>query len=294
MAADQSALTRYRYMETVQGIPVLGLKEYVVLPLGAFPKTGLRAGRKRSINAVRWALQNNNGKALLLAQKNASTYPSTDDFYDVGVVAELTEPMEVNEEIQFIPIAKSRAVVTRLDDSGDILTADVRVVQEGPIPSSEKSEAEQLSQKLLTAFEYYCLKANRELSSDDQTNLASETEPGRFADRIAFYCYKPKDSRNLHLTYQQLQRVLDALDPRERLQTVYEMTMELLEELLDHGSIEETLRELLVQLSLLQKTLLQLQKTLQDSHLLVQLSLLQKILFLFQKILQDSFPTLKP
>ncbi len=277
-------------METVQGIPVLGLKEYVVLPLGAFPKTGLRTGRKRSINAVRWALQNNNGKALLLAQKNASTYPGTDDFYDVGVVAELTEPMEVNEEIQFIPIAKSRAVVTRLDDSGDILTADVRIVQDGPIPSSEKSEAEQLSQKLLTAFEYYCLKANRELSSDDQTSLASETELGRFADRIAFYCYHPKDSRNLRLTYQQLQRVLDALDPGERLQTMYEMTMELL----DHGSIEETLRELLVQLSLLQKTLLQLQKTLQDSHMLVQLSQLQKILFLLQKTLQDSLPTLKP
>ncbi len=237
MAADQSASTHYRYMETVQGIPVLGLKEYVVLPLGAFPKSGLRAGRKRSVNAVRWALQNNNGKALLLAQKNASAHPSPDDFYDVGVVAELTEPMEVNEEIQFLPLAKSRAVVTRLDDSGDILTADVRVVQDGPIPSSEKREVEQLSQKLLKAFEYYYQKTNRGLSYDDQTSLANETKPGRFADRIAFYCYKPKDSRNLHLTYQQLQRVLDTLDPRERLQTVYEMTMELL----DLASIEEKL-----------------------------------------------------
>ena len=237
MVADQSASTHYRYMETIQSIPVLGLKEYVVLPLGAFPKSVLRAGRKRSVNAVRWALQNNDGKALLLAQKNASVHPSPDDFYDVGAIASLTEPTEVNDEIQFIPIVQARAVVTRLDDSGDILTADVRVVQDGKIPSSEKREVEQLSQKLLKAFEYYRQKTNRGFSYDDQNSLANESEPGRFADRIAFYCYKQNDSRNLHLTYQQLQRVLDTLDPRKRLQTVYEMTMELL----DLASIEEKL-----------------------------------------------------
>ncbi len=250
-------------METVQGMPVLGLIKHVILPLGEIPKTGLIAGRVRSVKTVQWALQNNNGKALLLAQKNDAVRPGGDDFYDVGVAAELTEPMEVNEEIQFIPIAKSRAVVARLDDSGGMLTAEARLVQDEPMPSSEKGEAVQLSLKLLEAFEQYCGKTSKELSPDDQTSLANETEPGRLADRIAFYCYKPKpkESRHRYLTYQQLQRVLETLDPLERLQTVYDMTTELLE----RRSMEENLRTMLVQVSILQETLSQLQKTLQDS-----------------------------
>ena len=239
MMSDQALSANYVYGDTIRNVPVLGLKEFVVLPLGSDPQTGLRAGRKRSVEAVRWALDHNGGKALLLTQRSIASNPTADDFYDVGVYSTLTDPNDIDGEIQFVPIAESRAVVTQLDDSERLLTADIRLVMDAPIPSSDRKEVGQLAQNLLKAFKRYCEKTNRELGYEDQSLLSEASgakNPGRLADLVAFYCYyKLKESQNPRLSHQQVQRVLETLDPRERLETVYE----LLKELLDLAGIED-------------------------------------------------------
>ena len=239
MMSDQALSANYVYGDAVRNVPVLELKEFVVLPLGSDPQTGLRAGRKRSVEAVRWALDHNDGKALLLTQRSIAANPTADDFYDVGVYSILTDPNDIDGEIQFAPIAESRAVVMRLDDSERLLTADIRLVMDAPIPSSDRKEVGQLAQNLLKAFKRYCEKTNRELGYEDQSLLSEASgakNPGRLADLVAFYCYyKLKESQNPRLSHQQVQRVLETLDPRERLETA----LELLKELLDLAGIED-------------------------------------------------------
>ncbi len=265
MAADQSASTHYRYMETVQGIPVLGLKEHVVLPLGAFPKTGLRAGQNGASTLSGGRCKTTTARRCFWRKKTPPPIQAQTTF-----TMSASSPSSPSRWRSTGDLAHtdSRAVVTRLDDSGDILTADVRVVQTDRYPRLVRRN-KNCSRRSNT------LKANRELSSDDSPRDA------RFAEHRLLLGF------NLR-SYQHAARPGRA--SRANGSRLCKMTMELL----DHGSNEETLRELLVQLSLLQKTLLQLQKTLQDSHMLVQLSQLQKILFLLQKTLQDSLPTLKP
>jgi len=226
------------YQDTIRTLPVLGLRERVILPLGVPSKPPLWAARKQSIGAVRQALaENGNGEVLLLAQENTVEEPTEDDFFPVGAVATVLESLETkNGEIKIIVEGYARAVVLSLEFQDDILTARVRTIQ--PSASSGKEEGvEELMRRVITAFENYFNKTNRRISNEDQSALVNETNPGQLGDLVAYWCGQ-KDPNDLNLSYRQLQQVLNVIDPIQRL----ELVLDMVNDLLDVIEIEENLQ----------------------------------------------------
>ena len=221
--------------ETIRTLPILGLRERVILPLGVPSKSPLWAARSVSINAVKHALENEN-EVLLLTLIEATDDPTENDFHQVGTVATILESLETkNGDIKIIVESYARAVVLGIETVEDTLVARVRIIENSPV---ETDDVDDVMRKLLAAFEKYYKKTERRVSHEDQTVLLNETHPGHLADLVAFYCGQ-KDPNNLNLSHEQLQQVLNALDPKERLRLVHGMV----NDLLDIIEIERNLSE---------------------------------------------------
>jgi ATP-dependent Lon protease len=220
---------------TIRTLPVLGLRERTILPLSVPMKSPLWAARPQSINAVRSALEAE-GDILLLTQKGADEDPKVDDFHTVGSVAAVLESLETkNGEIKIIVESYARAIVMQLDYRDETLIAKVRVVEDAPV---EGPDAEAVTRELLTAFQKYRAERQRPMTHDDEVLLSSETQPGQLADLVAAWCSQ-KDPNGLHLSYEQLQQVLETIDPIRRLQLVTGMVKDLLEVLKIEARLEE-------------------------------------------------------
>ncbi|GIX07317.1 MAG: Lon protease [Candidatus Poribacteria bacterium] len=217
---------RLERAEGVRYLPVLGLRERVILPLGVPSKSPLWAARTISINAVKKALASDE-EVLLLTVKKMSEDPAQTEFYEVGTVATILEWLETkNGEIKIIVEGYARAVVLGVQYTDETLVAKVRVMPEREVEDSPELEAER--RELLAAFEEYYRRTERRIDHDLQTELINETHPGQLADLIAFLC-SHRDPNNISLTYQQLQQVLNTLDPVERMHLVTSMVKDLLE-----------------------------------------------------------------
>ncbi|MBM3214279.1 endopeptidase La [Candidatus Poribacteria bacterium] len=243
----------------IRSLPVLGLRERVILPLGIPSKPPLWAARKQSINAVRRAIEGD-GEVLLLTQRSADEDPSVNDFFEVGSVATVLESLETkNGEIKIIVESYARAIVLGLEFEEDLLVARVRVIKE---PVVEGEDVEALMRSLLSTLEKYYARTKRHIPTEDQALLVNETRPGQLADLVAHYGGQ-KDPKNLNFTHEQLQQVLDVIEPRARLELVQGM----IKDLLDVIDIEEKLEDQV-------KT--QVQRTQREYYLSEKLKAIQK------------------
>jgi len=238
---------------------VLGLRERVILPLGIPSKPPLWAARRQSINAVKRALEQD-GEVLLLTQRNAEEEPEPDEFYQVGTVATVLESLETkNGDIKIIVESYARAIVLDLRYEEDVLIGRVRVIEEMDI---EGEEIEALMRSVLSALEKYYARTKRHIPTEEQALLVNETRPGPLADLVAYFAGQ-KDPKNLNFTYEQLQQVLDVIDPKARLELVHSM----IKDLLDVIDIEERLEDQV-------KT--QVQRTQREYYLSEKLKAIQK------------------
>jgi ATP-dependent Lon protease len=231
----------------------------VILPLGIPSKPPLWAARRQSINAVKRAIEGD-GEVLLLTQRNAEEEPEPDEFYQVGTIATVLESLETkNGDIKIMVESYSRAVVLDLHYEEDVLMARVRVVEE---VDAEGEEIEALMRTVLSALEKYYARTKRHIPTEEQTLLVNETRPGPLADLVAYFGGQ-KDPKNLNFSYEQLQQVLDVIDPKARLELVHGM----IKDLLDVIDIEEKLEDQV-------KT--QVQRTQREYYLSEKLKAIQK------------------
>lgn len=116
--------------DTVLDLPVIVLRNMIVYPDVA---TSIIIGRRKSLIAIERSQKFHNSEVLLLAQRDEATNdPSTHDIYSFGVLARIIKKSKHENGLKIMVESISRARVTRLNITKDILRADLECVMSLP------------------------------------------------------------------------------------------------------------------------------------------------------------------
>jgi ATP-dependent Lon protease len=183
-------------------LPLIPLRDLILFPNLVVP---LFVGRERSITALEESMRQDHLVALV-TQKHAETQdPGREDLYDIGCVASVLQELK-------LPDGTAKALV-----EGVQRMRIVEVVAEDPyfqvrvelIEEVTKAdvEAEALMRNLVSDFER-AAQLGKPVPQEVLMAATAIEEPGRLADFVAFH---------LSLKVEEKQRILEAIDPKERL-----------------------------------------------------------------------------
>lgn len=198
-------------------MPVMPLRGLIVFPNMTIP---LDVGRERSIAALEDALANDR-RIILAAQKVAKiNEPSSDEIYKFGCLAEVKQLVRLPDgTIRVVVEGIARARIDEFVSEDPFYKAKVTVVDE---VEEKDLEIEALMRTTFLQFEEY-VKQSKRIPAEILMSVASIEDAGRLADDIAAH---------LPLKVEDKQSVLEALDPRERLEkliAILSREMEILE-----------------------------------------------------------------
>ncbi len=185
--------------------------------LSIFPYMVLHfdVGREKSIRALEEAMLNDQ-MVFLTTQKEAETdSPTPDDFYQVGTISKIKQMLKLpGDAIRVLVEGISRAKIIEIVSEKPYFKCEVEeVVYEEEIEKEKELEA--LMRTVINSFEDYVSLSNR-TSPEAFMNITEIEEPGRLADVIASH---------LILKIEQKQEILDAFDPRDRLEVLYKILL---------------------------------------------------------------------
>jgi ATP-dependent Lon protease len=200
-------------------LPVLMLRDIVVFPYMVVP---LFVGREKSKSAVDEALSSHR-MILLVTQKSAEVEdPKSDDAFEIGTVALIMRMLKLPDgRIRILAQGLVRAKIESLKEDHPYFTASVQVLHD-PDDAEKSIEVEALVRNVRTDLDK-ASALGKNIPPEVMIIAANVEEPGRLADLTA---------ANLELKVKEAQRILEIIEPFERLKRVYELlTKEL--ELLD-------------------------------------------------------------
>lgn len=189
-------------------MPIVALRGLTV-----FPGMNLHfdVGRKKSIAALKNAM-NNDQRIFLVAQKDAGVNePELDDLYEVGVVCEIKQMIK-------IPNSPNLRVAVEGLCRGDLIT----IIQPKPFLVGVINEIDEkialqtpennaYARLLKDEFENYALKIAK-VSNEVISKIISINEIGELAD---FIC------ANTFFDYQDKQKILNEFDPQKRAEMLF-------------------------------------------------------------------------
>ncbi len=190
-------------------VPLLPLRDIIVFPHMVVP---LFVGREKSINALEEAMSHEK-EILLAAQKKAKTNdPTPDDIFDMGTVGTIIQLLRLPDgTVKVLVEGKRRARIDRFVPHENYFLCDVSLVDETPIDSVE---VEALMRSVQSTFEMY-VKLNKRIPPEMLMTVQTIEDPSRLADTIV-----------VHLTSIKLndrQEVLETIDPKKRLERLFEL-----------------------------------------------------------------------
>lgn len=181
----------------------------------AFPRTGLTldVGRKKSIKAVKAAMEKNE-YLFLITQKNISAEePAADDLYEIGSLCKVRQVLKVPDGgAKILVECISRAKRLTFADNGNYYFSTVERLKDSEI-KNRPVYIEGLIRRVRTEFEKY-ISVGPKISSDIVMNVATSTDISYLSDFIAFNIPAPFDDK---------QYVLEQLNPVTRAKTVIEL-----------------------------------------------------------------------
>ncbi len=185
--------------------PLLPLRDVVVFPYMVVP---LFVGRKKSIRAIEEAMLKNR-KIILCSQKQAKTDdPEAEELFETGTIAEILQLLKLPDGILKILVEGTTRVkiksFTKLDEYFEV--EGERIITE----DRKSIELQALMRNVITLFEQY-VKLNKKIPLEVIMVANNVEEPGRLADII---------TAHLNLKVEEKQEVLEAFDPRERLEKI--------------------------------------------------------------------------
>ena len=184
-------------------LPLLPLRDIVVFPHMVAP---LFVGRPKSVSALTDAM-NKNKSVFLATQKNAGIDdPTEKDISELGTIGKVLQLLRLPDgTVKALVEGKNRGRIRRFISEKDFFRVEVESIVGKDVMTPE---AEALSRSAVKTFEEYA-DLNKNISKDLLTNVLAIEEPSRLADTIAsHFSFKIEDK----------QRLLEALDPAERLQ----------------------------------------------------------------------------
>ncbi|HOY65481.1 MAG TPA: endopeptidase La [Candidatus Ozemobacteraceae bacterium] len=185
--------------------PLLPLRDVVVFPYMVVP---LFVGRKKSIRSIEEAMMKDR-KIILCAQKNPKTDdPSVDDLYMTGTVAEILQLLKLPDGILKILVeGTTRVKIDRFLKEDECFEVDVSEVM---IADEKTVELQALMRNVISLFEQY-VKLNKKIPLEVIMVANNVEEPGRLADII---------TAHLTLKVEEKQEILEAFEPRARLEKI--------------------------------------------------------------------------
>lgn len=218
-------------------IPVLPLRGLVV-----FPKMMLHfdVGRKKSIDAINKAM-NDNQLIFLTSQVDASINdPSIDDIYKIGVVTKIVQVIKQPDDITRVVVeGQYRAKILSQTECEEHMEAIVAPVAEKKHPNTARDMA--LVRLLKGTFENY-MELTPKLPSDILFKIGLSNNPGELADYVA---------SNVLLDLSIKQSVLETINVSDRLELLIDalqneiFILEIEREILDKSKdrIDQSQRE---------------------------------------------------
>ncbi|MBR2715000.1 MAG: LON peptidase substrate-binding domain-containing protein, partial [Ruminococcus sp.] len=190
-------------------IPVLPLRGLVV-----FPKMMLHfdVGRKKSIDAITKAM-NDNQLIFLTAQRDASIGdPSIDDLYKVGVVTKIIQVLKQPDDITRVVVeGQYRAKIMAENECEGHLEALISPITEKKHPNTARDLA--LVRLLKETFESY-MELTPKLPTDILFKIGMTTNAGELADYVA---------SNVVLDYSIKQSILETINVSDRLESLVDV-----------------------------------------------------------------------
>lgn len=204
-----------KVLEIPQTLPMLPVRDMVVFPYMISP---LFVSREASIRAVEEALAKNR-LIFLASQKDVlEENPSPDSIYTVGTVAMIMRMRKLSDgRIRILIQGVAKAKIKNYIKTSPSLEVSVEKVENLLVANPKDSEA--LIRQAKELIERM-IAMGKALSPDILLVLDDYSDPGRAADLIA---------SNIGIKYQDAQKVLETLDPKERLSLVIGMLQSELE-----------------------------------------------------------------
>ncbi len=189
-------------------MPLLPLRGILVFP---YTIIHLDVGREKSISALEEAMVQDR-LIMLATQKDAQTdRPTSEDIFSVGTVAEVKQLLKLpGGTIRVLVEGLNRAKIVNYVQDEPHYTVDI---QEYKDTEEKDSELEALTRSGISYFEQY-VKMSKKIPPETLVSVVTVDEPGRLSDLIASH---------LTLKVEDKQRLLDAVDIKERLQRLCEI-----------------------------------------------------------------------
>ncbi|MFQ5574942.1 MAG: LON peptidase substrate-binding domain-containing protein, partial [Terriglobia bacterium] len=209
-------------------LPLIPLRDLVLFPNLVLP---LNVGREKSLNALEEALGNEHLVILAVQKEAEKADPEQEDLFPVGCAATIMQELK-------LPDGTARALV-----EGFVRVRIEKFVQMKPFikvkatlvedETKEGVETEALMRNLLSQFEKYA-QLGKPVPQEVLVAAGNIDDPSRLADFVAFH---------LNLRTEEKQAVLEALNVRERMETVGLYLTKEIELLEIGGKIQSRVRE---------------------------------------------------
>lgn len=189
-------------------IPIVALRGLTV-----FPGMSLHfdVGRKKSIAALKNAM-NNDQRIFLVAQKDAGVNePELDDLYEVGVVCEIKQMIKIpnSPNLRVAVEGLCRGDLITIIQPKPFLVGVINEIDEKIAPQTPENNA--YARLLKDEFENYALKIAK-VSNEVISKIISINEIGELAD---FIC------ANTFFDYPDKQKILNEFDPQKRAEMLF-------------------------------------------------------------------------
>ncbi len=192
-------------------LPVMPLRDLVVFPAMVIP---LFVGRDFSIKAVEEALKRDRLIFLVLQKDKNTEVPAKEDLYTVGTIAHVirSAPIEENR-LKILVQGIKRAKLLDYRQAGEYFTALVEPMEEVEVdaenlPSEQRAYVKSVKEQLDVA-----VSLGKQVIPDLLMLIKDLEDPGKLADLTASI---------LDIKAVEAQKVLETLDPFERLKLVYQ------------------------------------------------------------------------
>lgn len=218
-------------IEFKETLPLLPVRDLVVYPFMILP---LFVGRETSIKAVEESLNNTDRLILLASQKDITAEnPSPSEIYSMGTVAMIMRMRKLPDgRIKILIQGLAKARIKEFVGTEPFYQVKVEKVETQAVttaPATIEALTRTVKENLEKVISY-----GKVLSPDIMMVLEDIHDAGRLADLIA---------SNLNLKVNEAQKILEILDPVERLNTINQILTKELEVLNAQAKIKPTKEE---------------------------------------------------
>lgn len=201
-------MENFEYINDLMNIPVIPLRGLVV-----FPEMVLHfdVGRKKSISALKHAM-NSNQKVFLVAQRDAAVDdPNIDDLYSVGVICTIKQLVKIpnSDNVRVVVEGNERGTLISFSQNKPFLMGTIDILY--PNDYIETDEDKAYVRAIKKEFEIYASIIPK-ISNDVKVNVISINDAAKLCD---FIC------SNSFIDYEEKQEILEAVEIVDRLTKLF-------------------------------------------------------------------------